>query len=97
MLRSHFLSFKCLKFTANKVTALKAFSETPNVSLLKKYTLKRSYATTTAPGSTKQNSGPPLGASRRVVPLPTKVTEMKLRCKVIHNKQSVRKLKQHFL
>lgn len=71
MLRSNFLFTRCSKFSfiAPNVKRLPALN-------VPRQLLKRAYATT------KSNVGPPMGAARRVVSLPTKVTEMKLRCKV---------------
>lgn len=75
MQRSNFLFTRCLKFSiiGPNLKHLPAM----NIS---KQLMKRAYAATT-----KSNVGPPMGAARRVVSLPTKVTEMKLRCKVFHS------------
>lgn len=70
-----------------KVPAFNSTKRLYSVSLINNY-IKRSYVTTTntansanKASSTTQKAGPPLNASRRVLALPTKVTEMKLRCK----------------
>lgn len=46
--------------------------------------IKRSYAANSTTKTTTANAGPPINAARRVLSLPTKVTEMKLRCNYAH-------------
>ena len=83
-MQRHSLFFKhCIK-----VSAFNPTKRLYSVPLINNY-IKRPYITTTntansankASSTTTQTAGPPLNASRRVLALPTKVTEMKLRCK----------------
>lgn len=80
MQRTSLLFKHCLKVPA--FNSIKRLHSAPSLSNY----IKRQYITTNnankAPATTTtQKAGPPLNASRRVLPLPTKVTEMKLRCK----------------
>jgi magnesium transporter len=77
MQRSSFLFAKCSKYSIFNTIPKRIPSSQP----ITRYFIKRSYAATTTT-TTTVNAGPPINAARRVVPLPTKVTEMKLRCKI---------------
>lgn len=73
MQRSNLLLTRCFKFSIISPNIRRL----PSINIPARELIKRTYANTT-----KYNIGPPLGPARRVVSLPTKVTEMKLRCKV---------------
>lgn len=84
MQRTSLLFKHCLKVSA--FNSIKRLHPVPSINNY----IKRQFVTTTntiqnankaSVKTTTQKAGPPLNASRRVLPFPTKVTEMKLRCK----------------
>jgi hypothetical protein len=76
MQRSNFLFTTCSKYSILNAIPKGTSCSRP----ITRYFIKRSYAATTTT-TTTANAGPPINAARRAVSLPTKVTEMKLRCK----------------